>query len=89
MAINMAKALFVKLLADEKLREAFAKVKTAEEFEELAKKYGYTCKFDEFSKVKEEGVADGIELDAETLAQAAGGLSMVGVDYAFTAVKCS
>jgi len=89
MAINMAKALFVKLLADEKLRKEFAKIKEAKDFEELAKKFGYACTLKEFQKVKEEGLKDGVELNAETLAQTAGGLSMVGVDYAFTAAKCS
>lgn len=89
MELTNAKALIAKITSDPEVAKTFAAIKSAEEFEAAAKKLGYACTLAEFKAAKEEGVAAGEEMSDSELAQTSGGLSMVGVDYAFTIVEVS
>jgi predicted ribosomally synthesized peptide with nif11-like leader len=88
MAIDSAEALVAKLQSDESLRAEFKKATSEEAFMEIAKKMGYNTNLDEFRKAvaKKYHPAAG-ELSDDDLDKAAGGLSIVGVDYAFTAIQ--
>ena len=86
MALNDAKALLAKIASDPETAKIFAAVTSAKDFDEAARKFGYACTLDEFVAAKNEGLPEGAgnELSDEELAQTSGGLSLVGLDYAFT-----
>ena len=89
MELTNAKALLAKIASDPETARLFAGVTSPEAFLTEAKKLGYTCTLEEFVAAKEEGLpadAEGAMSDEE-LAQTSGGLSMVGIDYAFTAAQ--
>ena len=88
MELTNAKALVAKIKSDPETAKIFAGIKNAADFEAEAKKLGYECTLEEFVAAKKEAQesAEG-EMGDEELSQTSGGLSMVGVDYAFTAVE--
>lgn len=89
--MEQAKALLAKIASDPEVAKTFAAITSAEAFEAEAKKMGYTCTMAEFVEAKKNApaAAEGEMSDSE-LAQTSGGLSLVGVDYAFTVVEtCS
>ena len=91
MELNNAKALLAKIAADPEMAKVFAAITDANAFAEAAKKYGYNVTLDEFIAARKEAVdsTDGQKMGLDELAQTSGGLSMVGVDYAFTVVQTS
>jgi predicted ribosomally synthesized peptide with nif11-like leader len=90
MALNNAKALVAKLASDGELAKVFAAIKSAEEFAEAAKKNGYDCTLDEFLEAKKSASDAGEgKMSEDELSQTSGGLSLIGVDYAFTAAETS
>lgn len=86
MSIDGAKALAAKVLTDEALAKQINAAKTEAEFNAVIAKLGYSCTADEF-KAAFKKAQDSQPLSDEQLDQAAGGLSIVGVDYAFTATQ--
>lgn len=88
MSIDGAKALAAKVLTDEVLAKQINEVKTEEEFKSIIAKLGYSCSMTEFEAAFKEALKEK-PLSDEQLDQAAGGLSLVGVDYAFVAVQTS
>ena len=88
MELTNAKALVAKIKSDPETAKIFADIKNAADFEAEAKKLGYECTLEEFVAAKKDAQesAEG-EMGDEELSQTSGGLSMVGVDYAFTAVE--
>jgi predicted ribosomally synthesized peptide with nif11-like leader len=87
MAMNDASALVAKIRSDESLRDALKDAKSEEDFLDVAKKFGYDVTVDDFKRaMAKEYHPEGDELSDEQLDQAAGGLSIVGVDYTFTVV---
>lgn len=87
MELNNAKALVAKIASDPEVAKVFAAIKSAGEFLEAAKKFGYSCTLEEFTEAKKEAVEGNEEMSDDELTQTSGGLSMVGVDYAFTVVE--
>jgi len=86
MSIDGAKALAAKVLTDEVLAKQINEAKTEAEFQAVIAKLGYSCSTDEFKAAFEEAQKSQ-PLTDEQLDQVAGGLSIVGVDYAFTATQ--
>ncbi|SMC90179.1 Nif11-like leader peptide family RiPP precursor [Sporomusa malonica] len=86
MSIDGAKALAAKVLTDETLAKQINEAKTEAEFQEVVAKLGYSCTAEEFKAAFTEAQASQ-PLSDEQLDQVAGGLSIVGVDYAFTATQ--
>lgn len=92
MELNNAKAMLAKIASDPEMAKAFADVKDPSAFAEAAKKYGYNVTLEEFVAARKEaveGAADGAKMGLDELAQTSGGLSMVGVDYAFTVIEAA
>ena len=91
MELNNAKALLAKIAADPELAKAFADVKDPASFAETAKKYGYAVTLEEFIEARKEAgeTKDDGKMGLDELAQTSGGLSLVGVDYAFTIVEAT
>ncbi len=87
MAMDDAKALAAKVLSDEKLAKELNEAKTEGEFNKIIAKLGYNTTAAEFKVAFEEARAGGRELSDKQLEQVAGGLSLVGVDFAFTIVQ--
>ncbi len=88
MTIDSAKALAAKVLTDEDLAKQLGEAKTEAEFNAVVAKLGYTCTAEEFEAAFKEA-QENTPLSDEQLDQASGGLSIVGVDYAFVAVQTS
>ena len=88
MSIDGAKALAAKVLTDAALAKQINEAKTEAEFNAVIAKLGYSCTADEFKAAFKEAQSNP-ELSDEQLDHVAGGLSIVGVDYAFTAVQTS
>jgi predicted ribosomally synthesized peptide with nif11-like leader len=88
MSIDSARALAAKVLTDEALAKQINEAKTEAEFDGILAKLGYTCKADEFKAAFKEA-KNKQPISDDQLDQAAGGLTIVGVDYAFVAVKTS
>lgn len=86
MGIDGAKALAAKVLTDEVLAKQINEAKTEAEFQAVVAKLGYSCEADEFKAAFKEA-QENKPLSDDQLDQVAGGLSIVGVDYAFTAVQ--
>jgi bacteriocin propeptide, TIGR03798 family len=86
MSIDGARALAAKVLTDEALAKQLDESKTGAEFDAVVAKLGYSCTADEFHAAFKEAQAKQPITD-DQLDQAAGGLSIVGVDYAFTATQ--
>lgn len=87
MELSNAKALVAKIASDPEVAKIFSAITSPEAFADAAKKYGYTCTLDEFKEaLKTSGEASEDMSDAE-LAQTSGGLSLVGVDYAFVVTE--
>lgn len=85
-SMDGAKALAAKVLTDEELAKKLGEAKTEAEFNAVIAKLGYKCTAEEFQAAfKEE--QEKAPLSDEQLDQASGGLSIVGVDYAFVAVQ--
>lgn len=90
--MEQAKALLAKIASDPEVAKTFAAITSAEAFEAEAKKMGYTCTMAEFVEAKKNApaAAEEGEMSDSELAQTSGGLSLVGVDYAFTVIEtCS
>lgn len=87
MELTNAKALIAKIAADAEVAKIFAAIKTAEEFEKAAKKFGYACTLAEFKAAKDAAAAISEKMSDDELSQTSGGLSLVGVDYAFVVVE--
>lgn len=92
MTANNAKALLAKLQSDHSLANELKNSKSEADFLEKAKKHGYEVSIDEFKKatdeLKESHSKSG-QLSDDELEKVAGGLSLVGVDYAFVGVQTS
>ncbi|MDD3169513.1 MAG: Nif11-like leader peptide family natural product precursor [Eubacteriales bacterium] len=86
MSIDGAKALAAKVLTDAGLAKQLNEVKTEEEFKSIIAKMGYSCSMEEFEAAFKEA-KKAKPLSDEQLDQASGGLSIVGVDYAFVATQ--
>ena len=86
MTIDSAKALAAKVLTDEGLAKQLGEAKSEAEFNAVVSKLGYTCTAKEFEVAFKEA-QEKTPLSDEQLDQASGGLSIVGVDYAFTATQ--
>lgn len=86
MSIDGARALAAKVLTDEALAKQINDAKTEAEFNAIVAKLGYSCAADEFKAAFKEA-KDKQPISDDQLDQAAGGLSIVGVDYAFTATQ--
>ncbi|PKM61757.1 MAG: hypothetical protein CVU99_01985 [Firmicutes bacterium HGW-Firmicutes-4] len=86
MSIDGAKALAAKVLTDEALAKQLDGAKTEAEFDAVVAKLGYSCTAAEFDAAFKEAQAKQ-PISDDQLDQAAGGLSIVGVDYAFTATQ--
>ncbi|MEN1760519.1 Nif11-like leader peptide family RiPP precursor [Anoxynatronum sibiricum] len=86
MSMDGAKALAAKVLTDKELAKQVGEAKTEAEFDAVVAKMGYTCSAEEFEAAFEEAQKNA-PLTDDQLDQASGGLSIVGVDYAFTAVQ--
>lgn len=90
MTIDSAKALVAKIASDPALAKEFSAAKTEQDFLNLTKKHGYNVTLPEFKPALEEAKKNkgaGKELSDDQLDQVAGGISIVGVDYAFTVVQ--
>ncbi len=90
MTANNAKALLAKLQGDHALANELKNSKDEADFLEKAKKHGYEVSIDEFKKATEElkeSHSKSGQLSDSELEKVAGGLSFVGIDYAFTAVQ--
>ncbi len=89
MSLESAKALVAKLQSDQTLAGEFRSAGSEAKLLEVAKKHGYDVTVEEFKAAsKEVRSAKGAkELSDEHLDQVAAGLSIVGVDYAFTAAE--
>jgi len=83
-----AKALAAKVLTDEELAKKLGEAKSEAEFNAVVAKLGYKCTAAEFEAAFKEAQGKA-PLSDEQLDQASGGLSIVGVDYAFVAVQTS
>ncbi len=88
MSNDGAKALAAKVLTDEDLAKKLGEAKTEAEFDAVVAKLGYTCTATEFEAAFKEA-QEKTPLSDDQLDQASGGLSIVGVDYAFVAVQTS
>lgn len=90
MSANNAKALVAKLGTDAAMGKEFAKAKSEADFLKVAKKHGFDVTLADFqaelAKAKKTGKK---QLSDNELDQASGGLSIVGVDYAFVGVQTS
>lgn len=92
MTANNAKALLAKLQSDQNLAKELKDSKDEADFLAKAKKHGFEVSIDEFKKAAEElkqSHAKSGQLSDEELEKVAGGLSMVGIDYAFVGVQTS
>ena len=92
MTANNAKARLAKLQSDHALANELKNSKDEADFLEKAKKHGYEVSIAEFKtatqELKESHSKSG-QLSDEELEKVAGGLSLVGVDYAFVGVQTS
>lgn len=86
MGIDGAKALAAKVSTDEMLAKQINAAGTEAEFNAVVGKLGYSCSVDEFQAAFKEA-KEKQPLSDDQLDQASGGLSIVGVDYAFTATQ--
>ena len=91
MSLEKAKALVAKLHSDQSLAAEFRTSGSEAKLLEVAKKHGYDVTVEEFKAASKEfrSSKGAKELSDEHLEQVAAGLSIVGVDYAFTAVQTS
>jgi predicted ribosomally synthesized peptide with nif11-like leader len=92
MTANNAKALLAKLQSDQNLAKEFKNSKDESDFLAKAKKHGFEVSIEEFKKATEElkkSHAKSGQLSDDELEKVAGGLSLVGVDYAFVGVQTS
>ncbi|WKY47600.1 Nif11-like leader peptide family natural product precursor [Eubacteriaceae bacterium ES3] len=86
MSIDGAAALAAKVLSDEGLAKEINEAKTGADFDAIVAKLGYSCTADEFAAAFAEA-KEKQPISDDQLDQAAGGLSIVGVDYAFVATQ--
>ena len=90
MSLESAKALVAKLHSDAELHKKMKEAASEDEFFDLAKKHGYDFTGDEFKKASTEFVqSDDKRKAAANQDRGKVGLSIVGVDYAFTGVETS
>jgi len=82
MSIDDARALAAKVLTDEALAKQINDVKTEAEFDAIVAKLGYKVKADEFIAAFKEA-QDKQPISDEELDHAAGGITLVGLDYPF------
>lgn len=83
-----AKALVAKALSDETLLKKINEAKTEAEFDSIVGKLGYeNIKAMDFQNAFKEAMNN--KTETKSVDQVAVGLSMVGIDYAFTAVQAS
>jgi predicted ribosomally synthesized peptide with nif11-like leader len=89
MTANNAKALVAKLGTDEAMAKDFAKAKSEADFLKAAKKHGYDVTLQDFTAelAKAKKAPKKKELSDKDLDQAAGGISIVAVDYAFVGIQ--
>ena len=87
MTASSAKALVAKLQSDKTLQAAMKKAKSEQDFLDVAKKHGFEVTLAEFHKAVKEMGSTKKDLKDEELDKVAGGLSIVGVDYAFVGVQ--
>lgn len=90
MSADSAKALAAKVLSDPEFATELNKAQGKEAFESFVSKQGYSVTAEEFKVAFEAARKDStqnVALSDEQLDQVAGGLSIVGVDYAFVAVE--
>lgn len=84
---NDAKAFVAKVMSDEALAKEIGAVKSEADFDAIAKKLGFDVKAKDFEAAFKEARNGSKELSDAQMEQVAGGLSIVGVDYAFTVVQ--
>ncbi|MEZ7893059.1 MAG: Nif11-like leader peptide family RiPP precursor [Candidatus Wallbacteria bacterium] len=88
MTLNNAKALLAKIQSDPKLSDELKQSKSEADFLEKAKKHGYEVTIAEFRKALEElSETKKGELSEKELEKVAGGLTFVGIDYAFVSIQ--
>lgn len=88
MTANGAEALVAKIASDKAMADEFAKSKSEADFLKIAKKHGYDVTLPDFvAALAAAKKAPTGELSDKELDQVAGGLSIVGVDYAFTVTQ--
>jgi len=82
MSIDGARALAAKVLTDEALENEIKAAKTEAEFDSVVAKLGYSCSAAEFIAAFKEAQAKQ-PISDEELDHAAGGITLVGMDYPF------
>ena len=82
MSIDGARALAAKVLTDEVLEKQIKDAKTEAEFDVVVAKLGYSCSAAEFVAALKEAQAKQ-PISDEELDHAAGGITLVGIDYPF------
>jgi predicted ribosomally synthesized peptide with nif11-like leader len=82
MSIDSARALAAKVLTDEVLEKQIKDTNSEAEFDAVITKWGYHCSVSEFVAAFKEAQAKQ-PISDEELDQAAGGISLVGIDYPF------
>lgn len=90
MSADGAKALAAKVLSDPEFAKELGKIKDKTAFESFVSKQGYNVTVEEFKVALEAASKEAkpnAELSDEQLDQVAGGLSLLGIDYAFVATK--
>jgi len=88
MSLSSAKALVAKLQSDTDLQADMKKAQSEQDFLNVAKKQGFDVSLAEFHAAVKESTPKG-KINDEELDKVAGGLSIVGVDYAFVAIQTS
>jgi predicted ribosomally synthesized peptide with nif11-like leader len=86
MSTASAKALVAKLQSDTDFQTTMKEAKSKEDFLNVARKHGFDVSLEEFQAAAKEFIPKGRVKDEE-LDKVAGGLSIVGVDYAFVAAE--
>lgn len=92
MSADGARALAAKVLSDPEFAKELNKAQGKEAFESFVSKQGYSVTPEEFTAAFDAArkeTTQNVELSDDQLDQVAGGLSIVGVDYAFVAVETS
>jgi predicted ribosomally synthesized peptide with nif11-like leader len=82
MSIDSARALAAKVLTDELLEKQIQDAKTEAEFDDVVAKWGYSCSVAEFMAAFKDAQAKQ-PISDEELDHAAGGITLVGIDYPF------
>lgn len=88
MSAASAKALVAKLQSDADFQTTMKGAKSEQDFLNAAQKHGFDVSLEEFHTAAKEFIPKGKVKDEE-LDKVAGGLSIVGVDYAFVATQTS